>query len=322
MTEEYDPVPPFAATPVAPPVVCGHVLTIDEIVGRLVGYEPQEMPYYEVLDAAIEQAGFEHQKAEIAGTAADQLEALQARIDNLGRLRRDAILFDRELKEVAAGRTDDYLRLSTETYSDGLPRFITTSVYIWAKEVLARKIPEWAPLTFTPEEATEQPNSPVRTSTPDRGWAAVSIQLLTNNRIRYQIGTRRPITKPLSETLFVDKRKSEVTTNDAYQQLTWIAGQAYFGKGRVASGADKAKRDKLCKALADLVGIGGNPFTERSPREGYKPHFTVENLSDKLEQSGEWYMNHEVYDPNRDYDANDEHKNEDEDEDEDNYDSL
>jgi hypothetical protein len=317
LDEFHNQIPPFSTTPVDPPAGYGYALTIDEIVGRLVGYEPQEMPYDEVLDAAIEQAGFKHQQAEIAGASADRLEALQARINHLGLRRRDAIAFDRELNEAAdlfsQGRPVPHLILSGKEYPDGLPRFITTSAYYWAREVHQREIPAWAPPPVTLEEATEQPHSPGRAHTPDRGWADVSIQLLTNNRISYQIGTGRRITKPLSETLFVDKRKREITTNQAYQLLIWLAGGAYFGEGRVASGADKAKRDKLCKALVDLVGISGNPFTDRSPREGYKPHFTVEDKSEESDQSGAWDMPHEEYHPNSGYDVNVEDEDEDED---------
>jgi hypothetical protein len=107
------------------------------------------MPYNEVLDAAIEQAGFKHQQAEIAGASADRLEALQARINHLGLRRRDAIAFDRELNEAAdlfsQGRPVPHLILSSKEYPDGLSRFITTSVYHWAKSVHGRNIPEWAP---------------------------------------------------------------------------------------------------------------------------------------------------------------------------------
>jgi hypothetical protein len=314
--EVHDQIPPFATTPVDPPAGYGYALTIDEIVGRLVGYEPQGMPYNEVLDAAIEQAGFKHQQAEIAGASADRLEALQARINHLGLRRKDAIAFDRELNEAAdlfsQGLPVPHLILSGKEYPDGLPRFITTSAYYWVREVHQREIPAWAPPAVTLEEPTEQPYSPARIRTPDRGWADVLIQLLTNNRIRYCIGKGRWITKSLTETLFVDKRKSEVTTNTAYQLLTWLAGGAYFGASRVASGEDKAKRDKLCKALVDLVGIGGNPFTDRSPREGYKPHFTVEDMSEEPDQSAAFERSHEEYDPDREYGVNVEDEDEDE----------
>ena len=283
MREEYDPVPPFAATPVDSPVVCGHVLTIDEIVGRLVGYELQEMPYYEVLDAAIEQAGFALQEAELAEASTERLEALQARINHLGQRRRDAIRFDRELSEIAEGRPDEHLILSKKEYPDGLPRFITTSVYDWSKEVLGKEIPEWAPISgsgelagrsSTPDNRTEIDESPPRRDNL-LDWGGATLDFRAHRKLCMTSGNGRSKTVDLEDIDLINRRNNEL--NAAGSALLGLATRNSIPKKVSSSGPGISPKimSELRNSLRTLVPDDADPFYDYNPADGWKPRFCV-----------------------------------------------
>lgn len=303
MRDEYDPVPPFAATPVDPPAGYGHTLTIDEIVGRLIGYKPQKMPYDEVLDASIEKAGFDLQQAEIAGASADQLEDLRARIVHLGRQRRKAICFDRELKEVAEGRPNEYLILSDKAYPDGLPRFITTSVYNWAKEVAKRDIPEWAPISIDGERAGGKLSTNVRTENDDQRphgsnlafWNGLTLDFVAHNKLRISSGSGKVQTVDLDQCGLLNKRTKELNTAGA--ALLGLATAMSIPKKRAGStpGISSKVMSQLRDALQGLAQQDTDPFYDYNLADGWKPRFRVRDRRAAAEERSKGRARHVPY---------------------------
>ncbi len=141
--------PSSQKSPRVPVLGYNHTLSVDEIVGRMIGYEPQEMPYHEVLDCFVEQAEMDYERAVKQGANEEELTPLKAEIDRRAQIRIHAMNLRRELNtaadEIAQGLGHPQLVSSGRAYVRGLPQFTVTSVYKWAKAVHGQEIPEWAP---------------------------------------------------------------------------------------------------------------------------------------------------------------------------------
>ena len=155
--------PSSQKSPRVPVLGYNHTLSVDEIVGRMIGYKPQEVPYNEVLDCFVEEAEVDYARAVKRGATEEELAVLKAEIDRRAQIRIHAMNLCRELNtaadEIAQGLEHPYLVLSRIEYVRGLRKFTVTSVYNWAKLVHGLEITEWAPQTedsLAVEQTTER----------------------------------------------------------------------------------------------------------------------------------------------------------------------
>jgi hypothetical protein len=204
-------------------------------------------------------------------------------------------------EDARLGKPIDFLILAEKSLPPGSKIYYRkASVSDWSSIKFGIPIPEWSSSSILSKPPTRKSTSHATVDNPDRGWADVSIRLLPKDQISYSIAGDKWTTKPLSETGLVDKRISgEVKTNQSFELLVCLSQGLNFGAGTIASGKDKGRRHKLSKALVDLVGLQGNPFTDRSPREGYKAHFSVEDRRSGATDRAERDYTHEEYDEDR-----------------------
>ena len=254
---------------------------------------------YAELDKAKKQA--QQQIAESGEATEESLQlknALQSKLDLCLRAKND---LESAAEDARIGKPIDFLVLAEKSLS---PRskiyYRKASVSDWSSNKFGIPIPEWASSSALPAPPTKKPTSHTTVGNPDRGWADVTIRLLANDQISYSIAGGKWTIKPLSDTGLVDKRTTgEAKKNKAFELLVSLSEGFSFGAGKIASGRDKARRHKLCNALVDLVGLKGNPVSDRSPGEGYKAHFSVEDRRyDAIDRNERIYI-HGEFDPDR-----------------------
>jgi hypothetical protein len=128
-------------------------------------------------------------------------------------------------------------------------------------------------LEALPKNSALPSQEPSQHATPTPGWSDVEIRLYATNRVGLSIAGGARIMVPLNQIGLTHPRTDQ--PNKQFAVLYGLAHGHRFGAGQIADGKDKTCKNRLCKSLTLLTGIGNDPFLPRDKKDGYRPRFKL-----------------------------------------------